>query len=134
MFQLPADVPVYLHRAPVDFRLGMNGLAATVEHAMQRDPLARAVYAFCNRRCNRIKLLLYDRTGFWLLTKRLEADRFVWPKQESTASTSKRSAAIRHGTTGTLAEVWPRVRMRRGRLVTILRKPIDLTHRLSCAA
>jgi transposase len=44
---------------------------------MQRDPLARAVYAFCNRRCNHIKLLLYDRTGFWLLTKRLEADRFV---------------------------------------------------------
>jgi hypothetical protein len=38
MFQLPADVPVYLHRAPVDFWLGINGLAATVEHAMQRDP------------------------------------------------------------------------------------------------
>jgi transposase len=83
MFRLPADVPVYLHRAPVDFRLGINGLAATVEHAMQHDPLARAVYAFCNRRCNRIKLLFWDRNGFWLLVKRLEADRFVWPKQES---------------------------------------------------
>jgi transposase len=83
MFQLPADVPVYLHRAPVDFRLGINGLAATVEHAMQHDPLARAVYAFCNRRGNRIKLLLWDRNGFWLLIKRLEADRFVWPKQEA---------------------------------------------------
>jgi transposase len=50
---------------------------------MQRDPLVRAAYAFCNRRCNRIQLLVYDRTGFRLLTKRLEADRFVWPKQES---------------------------------------------------
>lgn len=84
MFQLPADVPVYLHRAPVDFRLGINGLAATVEHAMQHDPLARAVYAFCNRRRNRIKLLFWDRNGYWLLVKRLEADRFAWPKQEAT--------------------------------------------------
>jgi transposase len=94
MFQLPAQVPVYLHRALVDFRLGINGLAATVEHAMQRDPLARAVYAFCNRRCNRIKLLLYDRTGFWLLTKRLEADRFVWPKQEIGDHADDRAVAL----------------------------------------
>jgi transposase len=57
MFQLPADVPVSLQRAPVDFQLGINGLAATVEHAMQHDPLARTAYAFCNRRCNRIKLV-----------------------------------------------------------------------------
>jgi transposase len=51
---------------------------------MQHDPLARAVYAFCNRRCNRIKLLFWDRNGYWLLLKRLEADRFAWPKQEAT--------------------------------------------------
>jgi len=83
MFRLPADLPVYLHRAPVDFRLGINGLAALVEQAMERDPLARAVYGFCNRRCNRIKLLFWDRNGFWLLTKRLEADRFVWPAAQA---------------------------------------------------
>ncbi len=88
MFRLPADLPVYLHRAPVDFRLGINGLAAIVEQAMRRDPLARAVYAFCNRRCNRIKLLLWDRNGFWLLSKRLEADRFVWPHAEAVMALS----------------------------------------------
>src|SRR5260363_370920 len=43
----------------------------------------RAVYAFSNRRWDRVKLLLWDRNGFWLLTKRLEADRFMWPRQQA---------------------------------------------------
>jgi transposase len=83
MFRLDADLKVYLHREAVDFRKSINGLAALVEQSMGRDPFARAGYAFRNRRCDRVKLLMYDRTGFWLLLKRLEADRFVWPKQEA---------------------------------------------------
>ncbi|MCM3212922.1 IS66 family insertion sequence element accessory protein TnpB, partial [Bacillus licheniformis] len=55
----------------------INTLAALVEDSMRLDPLARAVYAFHNRKCDRIKLLLYERTGFWLLLRRLEQDRFV---------------------------------------------------------
>ncbi len=86
MFQLPADVPVYLHRAPVDFGLGINGLAATIEHAMQHAPLrvpstpsatGAAIASSC---CSGIATV----TGYWLLVKRLEADRFAWPKQEAT--------------------------------------------------
>jgi transposase len=45
---------------------------------------ARAVYAFRNRKCDRIKLLLYERTGFWLLLRRLEQDHFVWPRHHQT--------------------------------------------------
>jgi transposase len=67
MFRFGADVQVYLHRNAVDFRLGINGLVALVEQSMQLDPFARAVYAFHNRRRNRVKLLLWDRNGFWLL-------------------------------------------------------------------
>jgi transposase len=48
---------------------------------MGLDPFGGAAYAFRNRRCDRIKLLMYDRTGFWLLMKRLEQDRFVWPRR-----------------------------------------------------
>src|SRR5260363_399761 len=80
---LPNDLQVYLHREAVDFRKGINGLAALVEQSSQRDPFARAVYAFSNRRRDRVKLLLWDRNGFWLLTKRLEADRFMWPRQQA---------------------------------------------------
>jgi transposase len=81
MLRLDADLKVYLHREPVDFRKNINGLAALVEQSMGLDPFARAAYAFRNRRCDRIKLLMYDRTGFWLLMKRLEQDRFVWPRR-----------------------------------------------------
>lgn len=81
MFRLATDVPVYLHREPIDFRAGINTLATLVEQAMQLDPFSRAVFAFHNRSRDRIKLLLYDRSGFWLLMKRLEADRFIWPRQ-----------------------------------------------------
>jgi transposase len=80
MFHLDADLKVYLHREAVDFRKSINGLAKLVEQSMGRDPFAHAVYAFRNRLCDRIKLLLVDRTGFWLLMKRLEQDRFVWPR------------------------------------------------------
>lgn len=40
------------------------------------------MYAFRNRKCDWIKLLLYERTGFWLLLRRLEEDHFVWPRRD----------------------------------------------------
>jgi transposase len=80
MFHLDGDLKAYLHREAVDFRKSFNGLATLVEQSMGRDPFARAVYAFRNRRYDRIKVLLYDRTGFWLLMKHLEQDSFVWPR------------------------------------------------------
>ena len=54
---------------------------------MCRDtyPYGRAVFAFCNRRRDRIRLLFYDRSGFWLMMKRLEADRFAWPRGQQQA-------------------------------------------------
>ncbi|MFP3569751.1 IS66 family insertion sequence element accessory protein TnpB [Paraburkholderia sp. SIMBA_030] len=82
MFRLDADLRIYLHREPIDFRSGINSLVTLVERSMQLDPLARAVYAFHNRKRNRVKLLLYDRSGFWLMLKRLEADHFAWPHRQ----------------------------------------------------
>ena len=55
MFRLDARLKVYLHRDAVDGRKNINGLAALVEQAMQLDPLSRAVFAFSNRRRDRIK-------------------------------------------------------------------------------
>jgi len=87
MFRLAADLRVYLHREPIDFRAGINSLASLVEQSMGLDPFQRAVFGFCNRRCDRIKLLIYDRSGFWMLLKRLEADRFHWPRSQETVLT-----------------------------------------------
>src|ERR1700760_697808 len=82
MFRFEADLKVFLHREPVDFRAGINSLVTLVEQSMQLDPFARAVYAFHNRRRNRIKLLLYERNGFWLMLRRLEEDHFIWPRRQ----------------------------------------------------
>lgn len=81
MFRLDEGLKVYLHRAPVDFRLGINGLAALVQHGLGLDPFGPCVYVFSNRRRNRVKVLGWDRNGFWLLLKRLEEDRFIWPSE-----------------------------------------------------
>ncbi|MGQ3050364.1 MAG: IS66 family insertion sequence element accessory protein TnpB [Roseateles sp.] len=81
MFRFDEHLKVYLHRAPVDFRLSINGLAALVQQALGLDPFAACVYVFSNRRRNRVKILGWDRNGFWLLLKRLEEDRFIWPSE-----------------------------------------------------
>lgn len=80
MFRFNSELKVYLHREPVDGRKAINGLALLVEQALGLNPFEPAIYVFSNRRRDRIKLLLWDRTGFWLMIKRLEADRFCWPK------------------------------------------------------
>jgi len=84
VFRFNDGLTVLLHRDPVDGRLGINGLAALVEHALGKNPFAPTVYVFSNKRRDRIKLLLWDRTGFWLLHKRLETDKFIWPAQAAT--------------------------------------------------
>ena len=83
MFQFDAGLKVYLHREAVDFRKSINGMAALVEHALALDPFGAALYVFRNRRSDRVKILGWERNGFWLLMKRLEAERFVWPRQDA---------------------------------------------------
>ena len=74
------DVPVYLHRQPVDFRKSINGLVQVVEQAMGHSPMERALFVFGPRSRDKVKVLYWDRTGFCLWTKRLEKDRFKWPR------------------------------------------------------
>jgi transposase len=84
MFRFEADLKVFVHREPIDFRAGINSLVMLVEQSMQLDPFTRAVFTFHNRRRNRVKLLFYERAGFWLMLRRLEQDHFVWPRREQT--------------------------------------------------
>jgi len=82
MFRFDARLKVYVHREAVDFRKNINGLAALVEQALGLDPFAAALYVFGNRRRDRVKILGWETNGFWLFMKRLEADRFVWPRAD----------------------------------------------------
>lgn len=83
MFRLNPSLTVYLHREAIDFRKSINGLAALVEHELGLDPFAQAAYVFGNRRKDRVKILGWSRNGFWLLHKRLESERFVWPREKA---------------------------------------------------
>lgn len=72
---------IYLHRDVVDFRKSINGLVLIVEQQMQLSPFAEALFVFCNRNRDRMKVLYWDKTGFCLWYKRLEKEKFKWPRQ-----------------------------------------------------
>jgi len=76
-------VRVHLCRDPVDFRKAINGLSILVAEAMELDPFSAHVFGFCNRKRDQVKLLVWERNGFVLWQKRLEKDRFPWPRDES---------------------------------------------------
>ena len=79
MIAVPPGVRILLAARPVDFRKGMDGLAALVQQALRADPFAGEVFIFRPKRADRVKILVYDGTGLCLYSKRLEAGRFCWP-------------------------------------------------------
>jgi len=72
-------VRVLVATRPVDFRKGMDGLAALVRESLGCDPFSGVVYVFRSRRADRVKLLLWDGSGLVLTAKRLEQGGFRWP-------------------------------------------------------
>lgn len=70
---------VLLATQPIDFRKGMDTLAALVAEVLKADPFCGDVFVFRPKRCDRLKLLVWDGSGLILATKRLEEGRFCWP-------------------------------------------------------
>ncbi len=83
MITWPDSINVYLHRDPVDFRKAINGLSLIVSDDMALSPFDRAIFVFCNKRRSQLKVLYWDETGFALWQKRLEKEKFKWPKRSS---------------------------------------------------
>jgi transposase len=81
---------VYLACGETDMRKQINGLAAIVEVSFKLNPFDGALFVFCNRSRDRLKILVWDDDGFWLYFKRLEKGRFRWPKigEEATITLS----------------------------------------------
>ena len=78
----PTGVRVLVATKPVDFRKGMDGLAAYVEQQLLADPFSGVIYVFRAKRADKVKLLFWDGTGVCLVAKRLEDGKFRWPKVE----------------------------------------------------
>jgi transposase len=77
---------VYLCGRLSDMRKSINGLITLVQESFSLDPFADALFVFCNRNRNRIKILEWDGDGFWLYFKRLERGRFRWSTEEDSAT------------------------------------------------
>ena len=78
MLRPPQSAQVYLYMEPVDMRKSIDGLAALVEQEMELSPALEAIFVFCNRGRDKIKLLYWERNGFVVWYKRLEQQRFQW--------------------------------------------------------
>jgi transposase len=76
---------IFLATAPVDFRKGIEGLAAVCRQRLGDNPLEGAVYVFRNRSGTSLTLLLYDGQGYGLCMKRLSTGRFSWWPQSAEA-------------------------------------------------
>lgn len=76
----PGPLRVMVALKPVDFRKGLDGLAALVQETLKGDPFTGVIYAFRSKRADRLKLIFWDGTGMVLVSKRLESGKFRWPR------------------------------------------------------
>lgn len=68
---------IFLARALTDMRKGADSLSSMVRERLEKDPLSGDAFVFVGRRQNQVKVLLWDVSGFWLATKRLEQGTFA---------------------------------------------------------
>jgi transposase len=86
MIQLTPQMRILVAVQPVDFRKGIDGLAAVCRQVLETDPFGGVLFVFRSRSRQALKLLVYDGQGFWLCQKRLSQGRFGWWPEASQAS------------------------------------------------
>jgi len=86
MLQLTPQSRIFVAVEPIDFRRGIDGLAAACRQRLADNPMNGALYVFRNRRATALKILCYDGQGFWLCTKRLSQGHLNWWPSAETPS------------------------------------------------
>ncbi len=80
MLSFTGNLKVYVATEPADMRKSFNGLYALTINVLKEKPESGALFVFTNKRRNRVKILNFDGTGLWVMTKRLEKGTFSWPQ------------------------------------------------------
>jgi transposase len=78
MIQLTPQLRILIAQEPVDFRKGIDGLAAVCRAHLSQDPLSGTLFVFRNRSGTALKILCYDGQGFWLCLKRWSSGKLTW--------------------------------------------------------
>lgn len=86
MLTFPGSLKVFLAMDPADLRKSFTGLWAVTVNVLKDDPSSGSLYVYTNRRHNRVKILYWDGTGLWVMTKRLEQGTFNWPQGIDTSN------------------------------------------------
>ena len=95
MIQITPQMRILVAVEPVDFRAGIDGLAALCRQRLKADPLCGWLFVFRNRKGSAVKILCYDSQGFWLCQKRLSSGRFrFWPSDATEAGAALESTAL----------------------------------------
>ena len=76
---------IFIRPGITDLRKAVNGLSLIAQEGIKQDPLNGNIFLFCNRERKLLKVLYWDKTGFWLCQKRLEKEKFPWPQDEEEA-------------------------------------------------
>ncbi len=79
MLAFPSSIQAFICLQPTDLRKSFDNLAALTTGIIRQDPLSGHLFVFLNRDRNRVKILFWDRTGYCLYYKRLEAGTFMIP-------------------------------------------------------
>ena len=80
MLSFTGGLKVFVALEGCDMRKGFEGLSSLVENQLKESLRGGALFVFSNRRRTRLKIIYFDGSGIWLLTKRLESGTFSWPQ------------------------------------------------------
>lgn len=78
MIQLVPQLKILLAIEPVDFRKGIDTLAAVCQQRLAQDPMSGALFVFRNKSGTALKMLVFDGTGYWLCLKRYSQGKVSW--------------------------------------------------------
>jgi len=115
MIQITPQMRIFVALQDIDFRKGIDGLAAACRQCLDQDPFSGALFLFRNRRRCSLKFLVYDGQGFWLCTKRLSKGKFNWWPEREGASVSIQAQELQtllwngNPSSALFAETWRKI-------------------------
>jgi transposase len=91
MLQITPQQTIFVAVNPVDFRKGIDGLAALCRSQLNQDPFSGALFVFTNRQRTAVKIIVYDGQGYWLCMKRFSQGKLAWWPKASTKAANAQS-------------------------------------------